>query len=178
MEAGDEVPAAGEDGADLSAGGKECAEVIVGGVVKSGGHFGGGMVSVVRWGPRLTSDESLESAKVVVEVLDPFFAATGIVVTAVVAVVFPTPPELRGFIGKSNAFSNSGPQNAVVADLAEGVVTGEIPAAKRRAAACSRAFLCMMCSPVRSSLDSGLNFINFRSSVHRVFLASCSALAA
>ena len=176
MEAGDEVPAAGEDGADLSAGGKECAEVIVGGVVKSGGHFGGGMISVVRWGPRLTSDESLESAKVVVEVLDPLSAATGIVVAAVV--VFPAPPELRGFIGRSNAFSDSGPQNAVIADLGEGVVTSEVPAAKRRAAACSRAFLCMMYSPVRSSLDSGLSSINSRYSVHRVFSVSCSALTA
>ena len=134
------------------------------------------MVSVVRWGPRLTSGESLENVKIVVEALDPLSAATGIVDAAVV--VFPTPPELRGFIGKPNTFGDSGPQGAVIADLGEGVVTSEVPAAKRRAAACSRAFSCMMYSPVRSSLDSGLSSINSRYSVHRVFSVSCSALTA
>ena len=95
-------------------------EAPVGSVGRSGGHSDGGMISAVRWGPRLTSGESLESAEVVVEVLDPLAAVIGIVVAAVVVVFFPTLPKLRGSIEKSNAFSNSNLQVAAIIDLAKG----------------------------------------------------------
>ena len=83
------------------------------------------MISAVRWGPRLTSGESLKSAKVVVEVLDPFATVIGIIVAAVVVVFLLTPPKLRGSIEKSNAFSNSNLLVAAVVGLAKSAGAGE-----------------------------------------------------
>ena len=147
---------------------EDLTEVIVGGVYTSGGQPGGrsrdGMTSTACWGPRPESraclrsrpipGEPLESAKAVVEVINPLAAVvvvevvvvalvvavvTGVVVAAVEVVFLLTPPKLRKFsIENFNAVGKSNPPLAkiclgsrvaavvvVVVDVAKDAVAGE-----------------------------------------------------